>query len=136
MEPYDYHITGRDPFFLVIALISVALFAGAVMMDAPWWILTIWGLCAILLVWRLYLNPKAGLTLDGQALHFYGEGRAQSIAFRDIAQVEIILESDGPDLVTVHLNDGQQVSLPKESYPTSHKLRAQLARFGIAHNPA
>ncbi|WP_224823343.1 hypothetical protein [Cognatishimia sp. MH4019] len=135
MEPFEHHVTGRDPFFIIMTLIGVAMVAGAVMMDAPWWILAIWGLSAILLVWRTYTNPKSGLTLDAGGLHYYGDGIAGSIELADIARVEIIYETDGPDLVLVHLTDGERVSLPRESYPVSHKLRTQLARFNIIHNP-
>ncbi|MEL7212433.1 MAG: hypothetical protein AAGK92_07215 [Pseudomonadota bacterium] len=134
MKPYDYHVTGRDAYYLIVTLIGVAMVLGAIVMDAPWWILAIWGSGAILLIWRFYLNPKAGMTLDGSGLHYYGEGQTGFITAQEIDRVHIIAESDGPDRVTVHLKEGGVIILPQESYPTSGRLRAQLARFDIAHN--
>ena len=136
MTPYEYHVTGRNPFYLIATLITVTLVAGAVVMGAPWWVLVLWGLCAALLVWRVVVNPRAGMSLDKAGLRIYGEGRSHIIALQDIVEVWITYESDGPDGVRVHLKDGTSIKLPAESYPSSRKLRAQLARFGIAHNAA
>lgn len=136
MEPFEYHVTGRDPLYIVVTPIGVALFCGALLMAAPWWVLLLWGLCAALLVWRYFLNPKAGMTLDENGLHVYQDDQAHFFTLDEIEHVRIRYESENPDFVRLYLRDGTGFTMPRDSTPASRTLRKQLTRFGISHDPA
>ncbi|MEL6596473.1 MAG: hypothetical protein AAFQ47_11080 [Pseudomonadota bacterium] len=136
MTPYEYHVTGRDPFYLIVTLFGIACVAGAAYMGAPWWVLAIWGLCAVLLVWQVYVNPKAGMTLSGKGLRVYQGKNTRFFKLDEIEHVRIRIESEGPDFVRLYLRDGTSFTMPSDSVPGSGKLRKQLALFGISHDPA
>lgn len=132
MDRFEYHVTGRDGYYLVVSLIAIFAVFGAVLMQAPWWILVLWGAGAAGLIWRYYFNPKSGMVLGGHTWRFYGAGRKAVVPLEDIVRVQITTESDGADQVRLHLNDGIEIELPEESYPATHKLVAQLDQRGVA----
>lgn len=131
MEPFEHHVTGRNAYFVVVALIFALVVSGAVLMGAPWWILLIWGLAAIGLIWRYYLNPKSGMSLSGDTWRSYGDGTEQTTALDNIAMVRIVGESESADVVVLELKDGAQITLPEESYPSTDRLSAELEKRGI-----
>lgn len=131
MTVFEYHETGRDPFFLALTALGLCFLPLAYALAAPWWTWAIWGPSVALLVWRVILNPKAGMVLGADHWHYYGENTDGIVALADIAHVYIKHESDGPDGVVLVMTDGTRRTLPRHSYPATHRLTPQLEQRAI-----
>lgn len=129
-EPlYTHHLSGRRPLTLFAALFAAAMVAFGLWKDAQWYAMVPMWAGLIMVGWLLVTNPQSGATLTQRSFRFYHGRQDRTIAVADIASVQKHIWSEGPDEITLILNDGEAVILPSQSI--DRNLIAALEAAGV-----
>jgi hypothetical protein len=129
-EPlYMHHRSGRRPLTLFAALFAAAMVGFGLWKDAQWYAMVPMWSGLIMVGWLLVTNPQSGAVLTQRNFRFYHGQQDRTIALADIASVEKHIWSEGPDEITLILNDGEAVVLPTQSI--DRHLIAALQTAGV-----
>ena len=84
--------------------------------------------------WWFMNNPNHGCALNKETLEFWSEKDRQTIAVSDIASVGANGTTDGPDVVSLAMNDGSSRELNYLQFGNSQEFLQALEKVGLAIN--
>lgn len=136
--PYSFSRQGRTwKTALIVAAIYGACISAIVLIDAAWWLMSVFSLMTIPALLDLWFNPKSGLDLTQTALNWSTGRRQGTLNFSEINSMRFDTRLDFSVRVTAILHNKKQVRLPYESLPPhgifETELQARDVKVGRHH---
>lgn len=111
---FTHSQSGRRPLTMVAGLFCAGMVGVGLWQNAPWfWWIPIGGAC-LGIGWMLIANPRSGAELTSRTLRFHRDSWERSVALADIARVERHIWSEGPDEITLILQNGEALPIPSQ----------------------
>ena len=129
---YVYRRQGRSlTTALVVGAFYLALCLAIVMVDAAVWLMGLLALFALPAIYDLTRNPAAGLTLDGQGIHWFTGRRHADVSWDEVDRIRLDTRLDFSVRASVVLDGGHKIRLPYEVTPPHKDFEAALIARGL-----
>ncbi len=129
---FSFTRQSRTPTALAAAASWAALLALLTLrFQAAWWVTAILALPLLMLLWDLWKNPEAGLTLGPRSIAWRSRTLQGEARLADIEKIRFDTRWDFSVRVTLLMRDGKRHRLPQESLPPHRDLEALLTKRGL-----
>lgn len=127
---FEHHARSRKTALIVLGIWSL-LIALWIWLDAVWWLIAFLAAFTLPALYDLICNPKAGLSLDAEALRWFSGRREGALDLSEIDHIRLDTRLDFSVRVTAVLTSGRKIRLPFESTPPHQTLEDALQAQGV-----